>query len=358
MEFKKFNDKIQNQFDKMCQTGKLFRTNISGSKVWETYLNNFKPENNLVFRDPESSEHNCNNCHNFIRRYGNIVSINSDGKLESIFSNIGNVEEYTDSILACNELIISSEIRDVFFETFNELKYLPYESCNKNQEKFQLGIKSNFKKYTQEEVEKFGVVNTEKVYEFNHFNLKVPKQFIDFSGNSIEQIMAFYRDKYQVFKRAMEEISLDTLNLVMDLINQGSLLDGNAHLYSVEEMIINKNLCSEKVESFDLFCWDITYNMEERTAKFKNTLIGVLCTELAEGEELNKACQNWNKRVDPINYHKATAPITKKQIEEAKKFVEENGYEKSFDRRFATIDDIKVDEILHSNIGDGKIKSA
>ena len=49
---------------------------------------------------------------------------------------------------------------------------------------------------------------------------------------------------------------------------------------------------------------------------------------------------------------------TKKQIEEARLFVEENGYVESFDRRFATIDDIKISEILHANAGDGKIKSA
>jgi hypothetical protein len=53
---------------------------------------------------------------------------------------------------------------------------------------------------------------------------------------------------------------------------------------------------------------------------------------------------------------KAVAPITKKQIEEAKKFVEENGYEESFNRRFATIDDIKASEILHVNVGKGTIK--
>jgi len=53
---------------------------------------------------------------------------------------------------------------------------------------------------------------------------------------------------------------------------------------------------------------------------------------------------------------KAKAPITKKQIEEAKKFVEDNGYIESFDRRFTNIDDIKISEILHSNVGDGKIK--
>jgi hypothetical protein len=105
----------------------------------------------------------------------------------------------------------------------------------------------------------------------------------------------------------------------------------------------------------DNWLWVKSYNLP--FAKFKNELIGVLCSELAEGEELNKAVTAWNKRVDPRNYMKAVAPITKRQIEDAKKFVEENGYAASFDRRFANIDDIKVSEILHSNVGDGKIKS-
>jgi len=93
-------------------------------------------------------------------------------------------------------------------------------------------------------------------------------------------------------------------------------------------------------------------------AKFRNELIGTLCVELTEGKELNEACLAWNKRVDPANYMKATAPISQKQIAEAKKFVEENGYEESFNRRFATLDDINISEILHKNVGNGVIKTA
>lgn len=361
MEFKEFNKQIQQQFTKMCQTGKLFKSNISGSQVWKLYLESFKPEHNKIFRDPESSEHNCNCCHNFIRRYGNIVSINSEGNLESIFSNITNAGEYTDSTIACANLLENSQIQDVFFETFQELdRNLNYESCKKTQEVFQLGVKANLKKYTKEEADKFGVVNTTTVYEFTHFNVQLPKQFVLFDGRSIEAVMAHYRDKYSVFKRAMEEIPLDTLQLVRDLINQGSLLDGTAHLHSINEMIKSVESLGCDIayykDSLDNWFWQISYSLDERVAKFKNTLIGVLCTELAEGMELNKACENWNKRVDPINYHKVTAPITQRQIQEAKKFVEENGYTESFDRKLATIDDIKVSEILHSNVGTGEIQ--
>jgi hypothetical protein len=358
MDFKDFNQRIKNQFVKMCKTGKLFRADVSGSEIWDLYLSSFEDEK--VFRDPESSYHNCNCCKNFIRRYGNIVSIDSEGNIETLFSDIGNfkdLQEYDSPSKAIDSRLKSSNIKDVFFETYKTLNEgLNYESCNEDQDFFKLGIESNHKKYTQEEVEKFGVVNTEKVYEFNHFCIDLPKQFVDFSGRSIEEITAHYRDKYSVFKRAMEEISLDTLNLVRDLINQGSLLDGTSHLHSVEEFIKIWESSVPLGTNKERWFWQKSYELEERTAKFKNTLIGVLCSELSEGMELNKACENWNKRVDPVNYHKATAPITQRQIKEAKKFVQDNGYESSFDRRLATIDDIKSSEILHLNSGNGEIK--
>lgn len=64
--------------------------------------------------------------------------------------------------------------------------------------------------------------------------------------------------------------------------------------------------------------------------------------ELAEGKELNAACQDWNVRIDPKNYMKATAPITRQMIDNAKAFLAENGYEESFNRRCATMDDIRT----------------
>jgi hypothetical protein len=356
MEFKQFNEQIKTQFQKMCNTGKLFKSSISGSEVWKTYLENFKDEDNKIFRDPNSSEHNCNCCHNFIRRYGNIISINSEGKLESIFSNIGEVGEYTDSAKACNILLVSNPIQAVFFETYEELnKNLNYEKTTKTQELFQLGVAFNHKQYTKEEVDKFGIVNTEKVYVFDHFNVKLPKVFVDFSGKSIGAIEGLYRDKYSVFKRAMEEIPLDTLILVRDLINQGSLLDGAAHIHYINEYIQFHSY--KPIVRTDNWYWTMSYSMSESLAKFKNHLIGVLCTELAEGKELNAAVLSWNKRVDPVNYHKAVAPITETQKKLAEKFVIENGYIESFNRRLATIDDIKASEILYKNSDNAKTKS-
>lgn len=351
----KFNKKIQEKFNLMCTSGKLFRVTLTGQEVWDLYLKSFTKENDPIFRDPNSTVHNCNHCKNFVRRYGNIVSLDADYNITTMFD-VTCDEEYQKTAKALSKAIKSSKILEVFFETFDELNSLPYETCNKLNTVFRLGMDKNHKRYTKEEAEKFGVVKAEEIKTFNHIHLALPKAFVDMTGNSVESIMGNFRDAKNVFQRGMEEISLDTLNLVKDLIIQGSLLNGDAHLSKIEQIIPFK-IEYDKLEASkkDNWCWVKSYKFP--FAKFKGELIGTLCSELSEGVELNKACQAWNKRVDPVNYMKATAPITKKQIEEAKIFVEENGYEESFNRRFATMDDIKVTEILHSNVGKNKVKS-
>lgn len=352
---KEFNKKVQAKFAEMSQTGKLFRVALTGQEIWELYLKSFSKENDPVFRDPNSTVHNCNHCKNFIRRYGNIVAISESFSIVSMFDFITD-GEFENTTKALSKAIKASKITEIFLETFNELNSLPYESCSKTSKVFQLGVSNNVKKYTKEEAAKFGVVKPDEIRTFNHIHLFLDKAFVDTSGNSVESLMGNYRDAKNVFQRAMESISLDTLRLVKDLINQGSLLDGTTHLFKIEQIIpLKEEYDNLSATQRDNWCWIKSYKLP--FAKFKNELIGVLCSELSEGEELNKACQSWNKRVDPANYMKVTAPITKKQIDEAKKFVEENGYVESFNRRFATIDDIKVSEILHSNVGKGDIKS-
>ena len=354
---KDLNKKIQEKFNSMCKTGKLFRVALTGEQVWDLYINSFTKENNPVFRDPNSTTHNCNYCNNFIRRYGNIVSINESNTIDTIFDiKLDTNSEYKNTIDTLVKAIKNSTIQDVFVETLTMLKSLEYSPIKNNDLNFQLGVSHNHKRYTAEEAQKFGVVKANEIRTFNHLHLNIPTEFIDKTNNSVESITATYRDSKTVFKRGLAEISLDTFELVRDLINQGSLLDGTTHLYKLDTMIILK-------KEYDLFkndsqqdnwCWVQSYRFS--LAKFKNELIGTLCSELSEGKEINEAVQNWNKRVDPVNYMKTVAPISQRQIAEAKKFVEDNGYTESFDRRLATMNDIKVSEILHSNVGDGKIK--
>jgi hypothetical protein len=107
---------------------------LTGSEIWDLYLKSFKDD--PIFRDPNSSWHNCNTCNNFIRRYGNIVAIDENLQIMSIFD-ISIKGEYAPVAKALSTVIGKSKIVDVFFETFNELNSLPYEACKKGNDKFQ-----------------------------------------------------------------------------------------------------------------------------------------------------------------------------------------------------------------------------
>lgn len=358
MNFKDFNEEIQKRFDYLQSNYKLFRGNVKEDELWFKYINSFRPGDDPVFRDPESTSHRCNNDKNFIRRYGNIVGIDENANIFTMFDlGLEHDNIYYEPTKNMNKFLIDRGISNVFFETFNELNSLPYQKINKSTQKFQLGNSTSYKQYNKQEVDLYGVVEENKVYAFDHFHVLLNRDYVDMSGKSIESIMSDYRSSKEVFKRGLDEISIDTLELVRDLINQGSLLNGTTYLDKVLAFIDFKKKY-DKINNNLKDNWSWLYSYKLPFAKFRNELIGTLCIDLTEGMDINKACESWNKKADPINYMKAKAPITQKQINDAQKFVEENGYTESFDRRFATIDDINIDEILHSNVGNGEIKTA
>lgn len=343
---------LQEQFAKMCATGKLFRSKVTGDQVWEAYMRGFGED--PIFRDPESSVHNCNQCKHFFHRYGNIVAIAEDNSIMTMYDG-ETTDEYRESFRLMSEMLRNAPIEDVFVETFDYLYKAVYARCTKNDSMFALNLDHTVKRYTKEEAEKFGVVKPNEIRTFNHFCVKVPKEFIHFGHETVESIQGRLREDKKVFKRALDEIPTDTLQLVIDLIDQGSLLNGDTHKYKVVEFLnLSRQYNSLSAAEKDNWCWVKSYKYN--LARFRNELIGTLCVELSEGKELNAACLDWNKRVDPANYMKATAPITQQMIDNAKAFIAENGYEESFTRRCATMEDIRVCDILHANVGDGKIK--
>ncbi len=342
MTFTELSKKIVAQFNLMQQYP-LFRVGVSN--LWDTYISSFEEGDDPVFRDPNSTSHTCNRDRHFISTYGDIVAVNGD-EIITLWD-IEVEKPYASPINALRDAVKNSPIIDKLVITKDYLNKLPYEKVTKAP--YKLGYDRTLKRYTPEEAAKYGVVNAEDIYEFSHFHVFIND--IDTSGKSIESVVGSYRSNYDVLKRGLSEIPKDTLELVLDLITQGSLLNAESYLKSVRDFLDMK-LKYDKVINKDYFVWTAAGNYN---AKFRNTLAGLLCVELAEGKELNDACRDWNKRADPANYMKASAPITASMIKAAEEKAAELGY--TFNRRFATIDDIDVNEIIHQN-DDSSVKQA
>lgn len=149
------------QFEKMCKTGKLFRASVDPGQLWTTYLKEMEPD--PIYRDTNSSVHNCNYCHAFIKRYGSIIALDSDLNIMTLFDlDIQDKEvedEYGKSIRAMSALIKNAEVGGVFVESLSYLvnPRTPYETCPTNrQPSYLLGVRRNIKRYTIEaEVARF-----------------------------------------------------------------------------------------------------------------------------------------------------------------------------------------------------------
>lgn len=79
--FKKFSHAVNKKFQSLGS--KVFVVNVPKETIWEVYQNSIPAANNQVFR--ERRAHECNTCKSFMNKIGNVVAINPDGSLDSIW---------------------------------------------------------------------------------------------------------------------------------------------------------------------------------------------------------------------------------------------------------------------------------
>ena len=291
---KALREKIQERFNEMCATGNLFRSSVTGSELWELYITGF--EKDPIFRDPNSSVHNCNLCHHFIQRYGNIIAFDKDYNIMTLWDIDCPDDEYVNSLERMSTWIKLGYTKDIFIETLDSLKKTNYGPSKNGQSEYNLGNAYNIKRYTKEEAKMYpnSGIKENDVYRFEHLALVLPAQFVDCSGKTIETLMGKYRSKAQVFQRGLEEISLDTLYLVRDLESQGSLLNGNSYKHFILGAIKAKEEY-DKIPNSKKVAW-LWVNAAKVgvIAGFRNTAIGTLMVELSEGKNINEVVKSFN----------------------------------------------------------------
>lgn len=309
--FKHIKKQVLDQFDFMVATGgMLFITDVNKDAMWDAYL--------AGFSDEERQEHNCNCCRQFIKHYGAIVVI-QDNKLTTVWDFISDDREYQNSVESMGTLVRASNIRDKFLNDTHKL------GTDKNTD-----------------------IDTGITWE--HFYVVAPKS-IKVDKKDKDTILSDFRQTKQVFKRSLEELTVDSSQIVLDLIAQGSLYRGDEFEKSVrfflacqqEYVVLPEN---EK----DNYCWRLTGTVSNiAMLRIRNTAIGTLLVNLSEGMDLDTAVTAYEKVMAPTNYKRPTALVTKGMIEQAEKEIAVLGIADSLGRRFAVPEDISIDNVLFVN---------
>lgn len=317
MNFKTIKTAVAKQFATMAQ-GELFRTSVSKDDLWNTYLSSFPEGTNPLYK--ERTEHDCNCCKQFVRAVGDVVAI-VDGKMVSIWDCTVVDPNYQVVVNAMAKLVKSHQIQDSF---------LHYESSAGTNKSFVSMIDG-------------------KVGEWDHFHVNIPTKFVK-PNKDIASALSIIRSTHDVFLRALQEIDQQSIDTVLELISQNSIYRGEEHKFVVDSFgKLKKKVKKLSTEELDMFVWENLKATPGSVTGIRNTVIGSLLTDLAEGKDLESAVKSFEAKVAPTNYKRPTALVTKKMIEDARATIESLGLTSALQRRYASIDDISINNILFAN---------
>lgn len=321
--FKDFVKAIQKNLQQMSKdSSRLFTVNVDTEELYNLYLDSFPAGINEIYR--ERREYDCSCCRHFIRDVGNVVSI-KNGELHTIWGiNPVSDDKYNVVAAALDAYVKQKAVLGVFLK----------------KEK-RIGTPENRE-----------MLPTGKINKYEHFFVDLPEIciFKECYGHTLEGDLSQFRDVRNVFKRSLDEISKEAVDTVLELIAQNSLYKGAEWKKQLTEF---KNYQKEygklTDEQKELWIWEKSISAGAVIGKIRNHSIGTLLVNISEGMDLDLAVRKYEQIVAPVNYKRPKAIFTKKMLEDAKKTITELGYIDSLQRRFATLDDITVNNILFSN---------
>ena len=330
MDFNIIKLAVKKQF-KAMKGYPLFVANVRKDDLWDMYLKSFPAGSNPIYK--ERTEHDCNCCKSFIRTFGGVVAIVQNRMVTIWDINVGG--DYQVVADALSAFVKSKKTGNAITNVFLH-------------DLLSVGTDSNVATPSVPD----GILTGSIVW--RHFHCSLPSSVVVDNGR-IGSIQSDCLSNYQVLARSLQDLTLDSAEVITDLISQNSLYRGEEHQGTVELFIkLKREFDKLSQDQQELFCW-VSSKSLGNSSKIKNTVIGTLLSDISSGVGLDDAVRMFESKVAPSNYKRPTAIITPKMIKSAQEKVEELGLTSALQRRHAVAEDLTINNVLFA---DRSVKSA
>lgn len=314
MNFIRFRDAVHTQFIRMAQH-ELFK--VGAGDLYPLYLASFEPGTNEIFRT--NTQHDCNCCKRYIRDLGSIVAV-IDNELVSIWD-ITVPDGYQAVANALAAQVKKSHISTAF-RTSTKTRVI--------------GVAHNHQLLDGE------------VLTYDHFYSPVPSKFVSsYPSKDIGKL----NSAAAVLARALETISMSAIDTVLDLIQQQSIYRGAEHKTAVvgfRKLLIEYDSLASISHKAN-FVWHTSSAIGQAKSAIRNSVIGTLLVDISDGVLVDQAVRSFESKVAPANYKRPNALVTTAMIEKAEKRISELGFLESLARRYASVADLTINNVLFAD---------
>ena len=307
----------------------LFLTDVEKDDLYQMYLNSF-PGGDKTFRT--RSEHDCSACKSFIRQVGNIVSINNKNELETLWDieDISLIEPSYDIVAKkMSEFVKSKQILNCFL---TDLKTI---GVDKSLERiFKIDEKTGF---NIEDKSGTPII-------WNHFYINIPTKFIE-RNDKIGTKLSEMRSTHDVLLRCLIEVPKESIDIVLELIAEGALYRGEEfkHCFvGLKNIKKEFDIIPENLK--DNFVWSQLSTIPGYISHIYSNVTGTLLKDITDGLDIDTARHRFGSKME--GYQRTNQAPTKKQTEDGKKKLTELGLMSALERRYATLEDLNINNLL------------
>jgi hypothetical protein len=267
MEFKEFRDLLRSHFKEMTDGGRpLFVVHDEPGELWNTYIESFPKGTNETFRS--NREFDCHECRRFICLMGNVVVINDDYTLSSLWDfevpedtpKFGPVVGALSRFVHCNEVVG------------------PFLSVEPG-----IGREKTFHMIADGHVEAW-----------DHFHVSLPAWVRRDSQKIVNKERGTISTSRHTLQRAVEEITGEAICAVLELIESNSLYrDAQWKMFVQELRDIQTQYADCPDEFQNNFLWFHSGHNSARISHIRDSSIGTLLVDLSAGMAVDEAVRRF-----------------------------------------------------------------
>lgn len=282
-------------------TAPLFTTDASD--LFDLYLSSLPTT--------DRQHYTCNTCRHFFERFGGLVTIGDDGKLESVMWEPGDAPSfYYNAAVALKAVVERATVTGI---------YLSKDGV-------------------------YGTPATNGLVRWTHYAVKVdPKRVYKARTKDAGEAMAEKREEFKMLSRGLSEFTVEHIETAVTLLRAAGLANAVAVLGRAEWLLELKKTLMLRKRPLQANCiWAAVATAPVGFTHIRSSMLGTLLDDVKNGTDLEVLKRSFAAKMAPTAYQRPQAAPSIGTIKQAEEMVRKLGIETALERRFARFDEIAI----------------